>query len=66
MARFYDTLLWEYIKNPWVRWISLDKLSTKEFNYMMISYDSITNKAKINFKKRKTLGIFLEFKQQLV
>lgn len=50
MARFYDTLLWEYIKNPWVRWISLDKLSTKEFNYMMISYDSITNKAKINFK----------------
>ncbi len=50
MARFYDTLLWEYIKNPWVRWISLDKLSTKEFNYMMISYDSVTNKAKINFK----------------
>lgn len=50
MARYYDTMLAEYIKNPWIRWISLDKLSTKEFNYMMISYDSITDKAKINFR----------------
>ncbi|MDD3793578.1 MAG: DNA polymerase [Candidatus Gracilibacteria bacterium] len=50
MARYYDTMLAEYIKNPGIRGISLDKLSTKEFNYMMISYDSITDKAKINFK----------------
>lgn len=50
MARFYDTMLAEYIKNPWVRWIGLDKLSTKEFNYMMISYDNITEKSKINFR----------------
>lgn len=49
-AKFYDTLLWEYIKNPWVRWISLDKLSGKDFWYRMISYDDITNKNKINFK----------------
>lgn len=50
MARFYDTLIWEYIKNPWIKWLSLDKLSWKEFNYMMMSYDYITDKWKINFK----------------
>ena len=51
MAKFYDTLVWEYIKNPWVRWIWLDKLASKEFNYLMISYDYITNKWEINFKE---------------
>lgn len=50
MARFYDTLLWEYIKNPWVKGIWLDKLSWKEFNYLMISYDYITNKWEKQFK----------------
>ncbi len=50
LAKFYDTLLWEYIKNPWIRWISLDKLSIKDFWYKMISYDEITNQKKINFK----------------
>lgn len=50
MARFYDTMIWEYIKNPWVRWISLDKISAKEFNYFMMSYDYVTNKGQINFK----------------
>ena len=49
-ARFYDTLLWEYIKNPWVRWLALDKLSVKDFWYRMISYDEVTNKKKLNFK----------------
>lgn len=49
-AKFYDTLLWEYIKNPWIRWISLDKLSQKDFWYRMISFDEITSKNKINFK----------------
>ena len=51
MAKFYDTLVWEYIKNPWVRWIWLDKLASKEFNYLMISYDYITNKWEKNFKE---------------
>lgn len=50
MAKFYDTLIWEYIKNPWVKWIWLDKLSWKEFNYLMISYDYVTNKWEKNFK----------------
>ncbi len=49
-AKFYDTLLWEYIKNPWIKWISLDKLSQKDFWYRMISYDYITDKKKIHFK----------------
>lgn len=50
MAKFYDTLLWEYIKNPWIRWLSLDKLAWKELNYRMISYNDITSKWKISFK----------------
>lgn len=50
MAYFYDTLLGEYIKNPWTKWLSLDKLASRDFNYRMISYDYITNKWKINFK----------------
>ena len=50
MARFYDTLVWEYIKNPWTKWIWLDKLSPKEFNYVMISYDYVTDKWNKNFK----------------
>ena len=50
MAKFYDTLLWEYIKNPWTKWIWLDKLSSKEFNYVMISYDYVTDKWNKNFK----------------
>ena len=50
MARFYDTILWEYIKNPWVKWISLDKLSWKDFNYLMMSYDYVTDKQEKNFK----------------
>jgi len=49
-AKIYDTLLWEYIKNPWIRWLSLDKLSQKEFWYRMISYNEITNKKKIDFR----------------
>lgn len=50
MAKYYDTLLWEYIQNPWVRGLSLDKLANTYLNYRMISYDSISNKWKINFK----------------
>ncbi|MDD3645986.1 MAG: DNA polymerase [Candidatus Gracilibacteria bacterium] len=50
MAKFYDTLLGEYIKAPGVRGLSLDKLALRDFEYEMISYDSVTDKAKINFK----------------
>lgn len=59
-AKFYDTLLWEYIKNPWIRWLSLDKLSQKYFWYRMISYDDVTNKNKISFKDvdLKTASIY--------
>lgn len=50
-AKFYDTLLGEYIKNPWVRGISLDNIASKEFQYRMISYEYITQNSKINFKE---------------
>ena len=51
MAKFYDTLLWEYIQNPWARWLSLDKLALRDMNYEMISYDTISEKKKLNFKE---------------
>jgi len=47
MAKIYDTLLAEYVKNPWVRWLSLDKLSERKLNYEMISYDEIAKKNKL-------------------
>jgi len=49
MAKYYDTLLWAYIQNPGVRWLSLDKISQRDFDYQMISYDEITDKKKLNF-----------------
>jgi len=49
MAKYYDTILGEYIKNPWKKWISLDKLSQEYFDYKMISFDYLTQKNKINF-----------------
>lgn len=49
MAKIYDTILGEYIKNPGKKGIGLDDLARKLFSYEMISYDSITNKWKINF-----------------
>ncbi len=49
MARFYDTLLWEYVRDPGRRWIWLDRLAESFFGYEMISYDDITTKNKINF-----------------
>lgn len=51
MSKIYDTLLWEYIKNPGKKWIWLDDLASKLFQYEMISYDSVTNKGKINFSE---------------
>lgn len=49
MPKYYDTILWEYVKNPWVRGLSLDDLALKQLDYKMISYDEITNKKKLNF-----------------
>ncbi|NUJ97513.1 hypothetical protein HGA92_01845 [Candidatus Gracilibacteria bacterium] len=50
MAKFYDTLLGEYIKNPGQKKIGLDSLALNYFNYKMITYDEITGKGKINFR----------------
>ncbi len=51
MARFYDTILAQYIKNPGQRWLWLDTLADKEFNYTMISYDDITSKKTLKFEE---------------
>lgn len=51
MAKIYDTLVGEYITNPGKKWLSLDALAEKYFDYKMVSYDEITNKAEINFKE---------------
>jgi len=49
MAKFYDTLLAEYVKNPWVRWLALDKIAENEMDYSMISYDEVSDKKKTKF-----------------
>lgn len=51
MAQFYDTLLWEYIKDPGVRWLSLDKIALREWKYKMQSYEEVTMKKKLNFRE---------------
>ena len=51
MAKFYDTLLAEYVKNPWVRGLAIDKLSEKYFDYEMIHYNDLTQKWKISFSE---------------
>jgi len=48
MAQIYDTLIWEYIKNPWDRGLSLDKLAKRNFNYEMISFDDLVKKQKLS------------------
>ena len=50
MAQYYDTLLWEYVKNPGTRWLWLDKLAEQFFDYQMISYDEISIKKKLDFQ----------------
>lgn len=51
MAKIYDTLIGEYIRNPGKKWLSLDSLAEKYFDYKMVSYDEITNKTEINFRE---------------
>ncbi len=46
-AQIYDTLLGEYIANPWDRNLSLDKLAKREFNYEMISFDELVKQKKL-------------------
>ncbi len=50
MAQFYDTLLAEYVKNPWIRGLALDKLAENQLDYEMISYNTISDKKKLNFQ----------------
>ncbi len=47
MAQIYDTLLGEYVKNPWIRGLSLGKLASKDLNYEMISFDELVKKQKL-------------------
>ena len=49
MATFYDTLLWEYIRNPWRRGLSLDDIALNSFGYKTISFWELTWKGKIVF-----------------
>lgn len=52
MSKIYDTLLWEYVKNPGVRGLALDKLADRNLNYEMISFDEIVKKQKLkNFSE---------------
>lgn len=50
MAKIYDTLLGEYIKNPGKKGLSLDDLAEKYFDYKMISYEEVTSKQNRNFR----------------
>ena len=47
-AKIYDTLLWEYVKNPGVRWLSLEKLADRKLWYEMLSFDDLVKKQKLN------------------
>lgn len=51
MAQFYDTMLWEYIKNPGRRGLWLDTLALDQCNYEMISYKDISEKWKLSFEE---------------
>ncbi len=49
MSPLYDTMLAEYLKNPWGHWLSLDTLAEKKYDYEMISYSDITEKKNLTF-----------------
>lgn len=51
MAQFYDTLLKEYIQNPGQRWLGLDALAQRFFDYEMIPYSEVTQKKKLSFEE---------------
>lgn len=47
--KIYDTSIWEYIKNPWTKWNSLDDLAYKYFGYKKISFKDLNFKKNENF-----------------
>ncbi len=51
MAQYYDTMLAEYIKNPGQRWLGLDTLAEKAYNYQMQSYADVTQGKTHNFRE---------------
>ena len=49
MAKYYDTLIWEYILNPWRKWLSLEEIALNEFDLKQESFENITKKWELNF-----------------
>jgi len=49
--KYYDTMIAEYIVNPGQRWLGLDALAERKFNYEMISFSDITEKKKLTFQE---------------
>jgi len=57
MSKFYDTLIWEYIKNPWNANLSIEKLANKYLNYQTIIYkkDDLKEKTSDNLLNIKNI-----------
>jgi len=51
MAKIYDTLIWEYIKRPWSRNLSLDDLALRYFDFEKIKYKDLTDNARVTFNE---------------
>lgn len=49
MARFYDTMLAEYLIRPGNRQLSLDALAKRDFHYEMIPYTQVSQKNALRF-----------------
>lgn len=49
MAKYYDTLIWEYILNPWRKWLSLEEIALNEFDLKQESFEDISKKWELNF-----------------
>jgi len=64
MAKIYDTLLWEYIQNPWVRWLTLEKLSERKMDYEMKNIDDLVKKEKLKNFSEVDLGLASEYSSE--
>lgn len=53
--KYYDTMIWAYLENPWARGLWLDALAKRNFNYQMQSYESVTQKKKLRFDELDAL-----------
>lgn len=51
MSKIYDTAIWEYLKNPWAWWLTLDELALKFHDYKKISLSDLTQKKKLSLKE---------------